>query len=176
MSVILHRKREMLWSALGRGWQGPEPVVCSWPICLGLLHARSPCTGKEVSEAAFHATEREKGGGQLVIAMGYKSPEVMLSSGSESWWPRFVSERRHYSQASQPRLALQVCSFILFVPKLFRCTLSRRHKLTKQGQRSQAGRTLQWPSGDPESGPGSTPAGGAPWMSAFAPGLSFPHP
>lgn len=88
------------WNALvrpgGSGWWAPEPVGCSWPICLGLLRARSPCTGKEVSDAASHATEREKRGGQLVIAVGYKSPKARLSSGSESRWPRFVSERRHY--------------------------------------------------------------------------------
>ena len=56
MSVILHRRREMLWSARGCGWGCPE--------LLAHLFRPLACTGKEVSEVASHATEREKAVGR----------------------------------------------------------------------------------------------------------------
>lgn len=61
-SIILHRKHKMLWSAQGCGWWGPEPVGYSWPIYLGLVHARPLCTEEEVSEAAFEMPLKGKRG------------------------------------------------------------------------------------------------------------------
>lgn len=38
------------------------------------------------------------------------------------------------------------------------------------------GKAVQGTSEDPDSGPGSAPAGGGPWPGAFAPGLPFSYP
>lgn len=102
-----------------------------------------------------------KGEGSWSWQWGIKSPKVMLCSRSGSWWPHFVSRGRHCFQATEPLLSFTRL-FIQSVSSEAVPLQSDPIDISSQFKGSAVKREgcCSGTSGDPDSGPGSAPAGG----------------